>query len=338
MREQVKDLWKLCFPDDSDDFVELYFRTRYSDEINSAIIESGRVVSALQRVPYPMRFMESVIPVAYISGACTHPDFRSAGLMSRLLDEAHLKMYADGNYMSVLIPANEGLIGYYSRFDYVVSSQQKEKLLTGMCENVDNFKCDLAFSELRRSNYELEEVCTFINQQLSTYTVSILHPVDDMEIVLSDLYLSGGEVWCASDADGKLCGVVLLINSDGSVIVKELLSVDKQSEAAIIRFVSLHYGVSRVEHLSPCGMARVINAYEMLKQISGKIEGEYLLEVYGDNVIPENNGLYHISGGSCRKMVQKKYFSDSVYQKIHICDMPSWLFRNLEPHISLMLD
>ena len=295
MREQVKDLWKLCFPDDSDDFVELYFRTRYSDEINSAIIESGRVVSALQRVPYPMRFMESVIPVAYISGACTHPDFRSAGLMSRLLDEAHLKMYADGNYMSVLIPANEGLIGYYSRFDYVVSSQQKEKLLTGMCENVDNFKCDLAFSELRRSNYELEEVCTFINQQLSTYTVSILHPVDDMEIVLSDLYLSGGE----------------------------LLSVDKQSEAAIIRFVSLHYGVSRVEHLSPCGMARVINAYEMLKQISGKIEGEYLLEVYGDNVIPENNGLYHISGGSCRKMVQKK---------------PSWLFRNLEPHISLMLD
>lgn len=338
MREQVKELWKLCFPDDSDDFVELYFRTRYSDEINSAIIESGRVVSALQRVPYPMRFMESVIPVAYISGACTHPDFRSAGLMSRLLDEAHLKMYADGKYMSVLIPANEGLIGYYSRFGYVVSSQQKEKLLTGMCENVDNFKCDLAFSELRRSNYELEEVCNFINQQLSTYTVSILHPVDDMEIVLSDLYLSGGEVWCASDADGKLCGVVLLINSDGSVIVKELLSVDKQSEAAIIRFVSLHYGVSRVEHLSSCGMARVINAYEMLKQISGKIEGEYLLEVYGDNVIPENNGLYHISGGSCRKMVQKNYFNDSVYQKIHICDMPSWLFRNLEPHISLMLD
>ena len=220
----------------------------------------------------------------------------------------------------------------------MVSFQQKEKLLTGICENVDNFKCDLAFSELRRSNYQLEEVCNFINQQLSTYTVSILHPVDDMEIVLSDLYLSGGEVWCASDADGKLCGVVLLINSDGSVIVKELLSVDKQSEAAIIRFVSLHYGVSRVEHLSPCGMARVINAYEMLKQISGKIEGEYLLEVYGDNVIPENNGLYHISGGSCRKMVQKNNFSDSVYQKIHICDMPSWLFRNLEPHISLMLD
>ena len=58
---------------------------------------------------------------------------------------------------------------------------------------------------------------------------------------------------------------------------------------------------------------KVINAYEMLKQISGKIEGEYLLEVYGDNVIPENNGLYHISGGSCRKMVQKNNFSDSLF-------------------------
>ena len=106
MREQVKELWKLCFPDDSDEFVNLYFSSRYTDEINSAIVERGRVVSALQRIPYPMKFMDTVIPVAYISGACTHPDFRSRGLMSQLLDEAHRRMYTDGKYLSLLIPAN----------------------------------------------------------------------------------------------------------------------------------------------------------------------------------------------------------------------------------------
>lgn len=62
MREQVKELWKLCFPDDSDEFVNLYFSSRYTDEINSAITENGRVVSALQRIPYPMQFMDTVIP------------------------------------------------------------------------------------------------------------------------------------------------------------------------------------------------------------------------------------------------------------------------------------
>ena len=101
MREQVKALWKLCFPEDSDDFVELYFSSRYTDDINSAIVEDGRVLSALQRIPYPMLYMDKVIPVSYISGACTHPDFRSRGMMSRLLDEAHRKMYADGKYLSL---------------------------------------------------------------------------------------------------------------------------------------------------------------------------------------------------------------------------------------------
>ena len=70
MKEQVKSLWKLCFPEDSDDFVALYFSSRYTDEINRAITENGRVVSALQRIPYPMRFNDAVIPVAYISGRC----------------------------------------------------------------------------------------------------------------------------------------------------------------------------------------------------------------------------------------------------------------------------
>ena len=66
MKEQVKSLWKLCFPEDSDDFVALYFSSRYTDEINSAITENGRVVSAIKRLPYPMRFNGAVIPVAYI--------------------------------------------------------------------------------------------------------------------------------------------------------------------------------------------------------------------------------------------------------------------------------
>ena len=211
MKEQVKSLWKLCFPEDSDDFVALYFSSRYTDEINSAITENGRVVSALQRIPYPMRFNDAVIPVAYISGACTHPDFRSRGLMSRLLDEAHRKMYADGKYLSVLIPANEGLVDYYSKSGYEICFQQDEKLLTGVCKTVDNFKTELIFNELDLLKNECSEVCDFINRQLSTYHASILHPFQDMNIVLADLALSGGKVWYANDKNGNIRSVVLLI-------------------------------------------------------------------------------------------------------------------------------
>ena len=222
MKEQVKSLWKLCFPEDSDDFVALYFSSRYTDEINSAITENGRVVSALQRIPYPMRFNDAVIPVAYISGACTHPDFRSRGLMSRLLDEAHRKMYADGKYLSVLIPANEGLVDYYSKSGYEICFQQDEKLLTGMCKTVDNFKIGLIFNELDMLKNECSEVCDFINRQLSTYHASILHPFQDMNIVLADLALSGGKVWYANDKNGNIRSVVLLIADESRIIIKEL--------------------------------------------------------------------------------------------------------------------
>ena len=32
MKAQVRDLWRLCFPADSEEFVDLYFRMRYTEQ------------------------------------------------------------------------------------------------------------------------------------------------------------------------------------------------------------------------------------------------------------------------------------------------------------------
>ena len=53
MKEKVKALWKLCF-DDSDQFIDMYFRLRYKSEINVVIESGNEVISALQMLPYPM--------------------------------------------------------------------------------------------------------------------------------------------------------------------------------------------------------------------------------------------------------------------------------------------
>lgn len=54
-KEKVKALWQLCF-DDNEEFVEMYFRLRYKNEINIAIESGDEIVSALQMIPYPMTF------------------------------------------------------------------------------------------------------------------------------------------------------------------------------------------------------------------------------------------------------------------------------------------
>lgn len=123
-KEKVKALWQLCF-DDNEEFVEMYFRLRYKNEINIAIESGDEIVSALQMIPYPMTFCGDTVQTSYISGACTHPDFRGNGVMRELLSQAFAKMLRNGTYFSTLIPANLGYStitpdGYASVFQYSV--------------------------------------------------------------------------------------------------------------------------------------------------------------------------------------------------------------------------
>lgn len=108
MREKVKKLWKLCF-NDSEEFTELYFRLRYNNDINIAIQSGEEVIASLQMLPYPMTFEGEDIHTAYISGACTHPDYRNQGVMHELLSQAFARMLHNNVALSTLIPAEPWL-------------------------------------------------------------------------------------------------------------------------------------------------------------------------------------------------------------------------------------
>ena len=77
----------------------------------------------------------------------------------------------------------------------------------------------------------------------------------------------------------------------------------------------------------------------MLEIFAGRTEGKWIVEIFGDDVITENNGFYIISNGVCQKSdtCPESNF-DTVCQRIHISSLPSWLFRDIQPYMSLMLD
>ena len=112
IKEQTKALWKRCF-NDSDDFTDLYFRLRYSEEVNQTLKEGNEVIAALQMLPYPMTFCGRTVPTSYISGACTHPDHRNRGAMRTLLAHSFERMRQEGILFSTLIPAEPWLFNYY---------------------------------------------------------------------------------------------------------------------------------------------------------------------------------------------------------------------------------
>ena len=91
VKEQVRMLWATCFHD-SEAFMDLYFGCRYADSLNEYMESDGQVIAALQRIPYRLTYEGMNVPVAYISGACTHPAYRERGVMRKLLAQAHQSM------------------------------------------------------------------------------------------------------------------------------------------------------------------------------------------------------------------------------------------------------
>jgi len=116
-RPAVRRMWKTCF-NDSEAFMDLYFSEKYKDENTLIYIEDNQAVASLQILPYLFTFYGENIPVSYISGACTLPEFRKRGIMGKLLIASFEVMKQRDIPLSILIPSNENLYKYYKKFGY----------------------------------------------------------------------------------------------------------------------------------------------------------------------------------------------------------------------------
>lgn len=300
-KDEVKALWKLCF-EDSDEFIDLYFDMRYRDGINMAVREDGKIISALQMIPYPMTFCGAVIPISYISGACTHPDYRERGAMRRLLRETHRRMYDDGVWLGSLIPAEEWLFGYYAGAGYT----------PGFAYAVEQFGAD---GLVREHSCCRTEVCDlpgaehfrYFDTRMRMRGCCVLHSEDDFLIIMADLKLGGGYLVVAREAE-RIVGMAFVVRENDTLCVKELLADCPAVKNALLYEAAYRiYNVREIKCMVPSlsgtpflGMARVIRAGEMLGLWARKHpEAELYVRLEGDDVIPENNGYYTVKGGIC---------------------------------------
>ena len=114
------DLWKKVFGD-SEEYIRLFFDKAYYDSECFAVIEEDKVVSAFYLLKCSIKFNGEVYHGRYLYAAATLPDYRGKGLMSELINEA-LKYGESHNFDFIaLVPADDGLYDYYSRFGFVES-------------------------------------------------------------------------------------------------------------------------------------------------------------------------------------------------------------------------
>lgn len=124
----VRQMWKICF-DDTDDFLDILFKYKYKNENTLIYFEGDKAVASLQMLPYTITFYGEEIPFAYLAGLCTLPEYRRRGYMDQLIRKAHHVIEERGIPLSILVPAEDWLYGFYEKYGYEKVFEKGEKAL-----------------------------------------------------------------------------------------------------------------------------------------------------------------------------------------------------------------
>ncbi|MDR0543667.1 MAG: GNAT family N-acetyltransferase [Dysgonamonadaceae bacterium] len=117
-KNDLKALWKRCFPQDTDRFVALYFDEIYKNDESLLYLDDHCPLAFLQMIPYSIQTGRGIYSAAYLSGIMTHPEYRGKGYMTQLLTASFDEMVKKGYDYTFLIPQQRGLAGMYANYGF----------------------------------------------------------------------------------------------------------------------------------------------------------------------------------------------------------------------------
>ncbi len=339
VRFETRHLWERSFADPRA-FIDLYFREKYRKERNEIILRDGRVVSALQKLPYPMTYGGRMLPASYISGACTDERYRRRGLMGELLVKAlegeflGVKEYrsegvktnvssADGlsstlqseaetpkllnspragSVLSFLIPATPELATYYAKYGYTPCF--RFGWTTVSAEATD----DTALTAGIVEHPHEEEYLIYLRQKMQERPCCVQHPLADLHAVIDDMRMAGDTLWEAR-RDGQLMALAICRAEADGTLLRECVYDDDTARGALIAAIAAHYGRTEVDIIDTTGregeymgMARIIDAEAMFTAYAALHPEVEALWSVTDELLPANNACYRIAQGVCTRL------------------------------------
>lgn len=334
VRFETRHLWERSFADPKT-FIDLYFREKYRKERNEIIVRDGRVVSALQKLPYPMTYGGRMLPASYISGACTDENYRKRGLMGALLAQTHRAMYAENAAFSFLIPATAELATYYAKFGYTPcfrfgwKTEEAGRLATDGSLLVDSV-----------DQQQTEELLIYLRAKMQERPMCVQHPLADLRAVMDDMRMAGDTMWVARRGELLVGLAICRADADG-VLLRECVYDDEEAREALIAAIAAHHGRTEVDVLDTTGregdyfgMARIIDAEAMLTAYAAlHPEMEWKINVTDDE-LSDNNGRYHICGGVCKRLDEAAAYDETLT----IAQLTHRVLTEENPLMSLMMN
>lgn len=303
-------LWKACFPEDTDRYLDYYYHEKTLDNKILAIREEGRILSMLHRNPYKLRLGDITWDSDYIVAVATDKAHRGRGYMREILTKALKDMHQEGIPFTFLMPASEAI---YTPFDFRYIWDAPS-----LSRDEDSIQA-LTAKAITESEQDCQIAAKFMNSWLSKHAQ--LHTVRDHSYIrrlLRELKSEDGELLFLYRGD-QLVGLQAVT---GEKKDQRLLYTDSKWYAK---------GPSK-----PLIMARITNIQKFLEAISLRESGTLDIKLkVEDRLLPENaeEYLWHLDekGSSLSIIKDESSLARLSDQKIwplqaEIADLASWLF------------
>ncbi len=254
-RAQVLSLWNSCFEDD-ESYISFYL-DNCPDYIFIGYFDDDRLVSMLFLLDGEI----CKYKCKYLYAACTDTEYRRQGIMEKLIAVAKEHCNEIGYDGIFLVPANDKLYSYYSKFGFVSSFVKKNVTLKQENNSGIQLKetddIDIIVSIKKKLLSDIK--CFTFKENILKYTVRE-HLFNEYKIGYAEF-------------NGEDILVFYFLNENNDIVIKEFLTNFNNdtdicgklfskytSENIYISAPIVYNGKDRVEKYTKCGMCLPLNS------------------------------------------------------------------------------
>lgn len=311
-KEKTRELWQEIFAEDTQEFLDYYYKEKTKDNQILVKKENEEIVSMLHMNPYELSVFGEKVFSYYIVAVATKPEYRHQGNMAKLLTQAMLQAAEEKKPFVFLMPAKESI---YLPFQFVTVYERKDyTFLPQSCGKKEAGK--IAAEELSENSENkeslIEELVEYSGKMLKErYEFYAIHNKEYYLRLLKEQASQQGNILLFRNQETKkLCGYSFL-TKEGGIELRELVC-HKEKEVEILEWIQEKYGKEesieiagaefsqlkkQPDKMFPCIMLRITDIlmlHGLLPLQETEIENwKQPKYVYiKDEILTKNQGLY----------------------------------------------
>ncbi|MCL2651030.1 MAG: GNAT family N-acetyltransferase [Candidatus Azobacteroides sp.] len=226
----LKTMWKLCFPQDTAQFINFYFEKVFKTNQSLTLWKNNMLVAFLQIIPYQIKIGNNIYEAGYISGAMTHPEHRQQGYMRQLLDAAFSEMKKLDYTFTFLIPQENRLFDFYAKAGYAKAFPKSVTEFDWEMDGQINSKNVEVFDDL--SKIQIEKLYLLYLKLLTQKANVVLKTEVQFTFIIEDLFFNEGYVFYMENE-----GIAFAVPFEDEIIIKEILYSNEKARQIILNTI-----------------------------------------------------------------------------------------------------